>query len=165
MAKRCWGATRWWCEHHPLGSKARTDDPRAVPRALLALPLQMSPFETHRRSHRGARRTVPARVPLAPALCPPSTGQGGSRALGSSPGLHGRRWRWDLHRVAASWPGSARGCGGLAQSPSPGCELGTSERLVSERCEEQEGRRKSSNTKQVSGEPKLCCFLLIMKYS
>lgn len=39
------------------------------------------------------------------------------------------------------------------------------ERLVSERCEEQEGRRKSSNTKQVSGEPKLCCFLLIMKYS
>lgn len=29
---------------------------------------------------------------------------------------------------------------------------------------EEEGR-KSSNTEQVSGEPKLCCFLLIMKYS
>lgn len=42
---------------------------------------------------------------------------------------------------------------------------GQGKRLVIERCEEQAGRRKSSNTKQVSGEPKLCCFLLIMKYS
>lgn len=39
------------------------------------------------------------------------------------------------------------------------------EKLVGKRCEEEEEGRKSSNTEQVSGEPKLCCFLLIMKYS
>lgn len=102
-------------------------------------------------------------MPLPPALCLPSTGQGvvpGSFPGCTAGGGGGTCTGWQ--RGGRALP---EGAGGLAQSPSPGCELGTSERLVSERCEEQEGRRKSSNTKQVSGEPKLCCFLLIMKYS
>lgn len=67
---------------------------------------------------------------------------------------------WGVSAVAGLCPR------GLGVSPRPPCcKLGARERLISKRCEEQEGRRKSSNTKQVSGEPKLCCFLLIMKYS
>jgi len=86
-------------------------------------------------------------TPRAPHRC-------GSGVPGSRP--HGQ-W-WDPRRgVSVGW-------GGLAASP-PRCKLGARERCDSERCEEQEGRRKSSHTKQVSGEPKLCCFLLIMKYS
>lgn len=57
------------------------------------------------------------------------------------------------------------GCGDTAAPGRPRCEVWETERVVRARCEEQEGRRKSFNTEQVSGEPKLCCFLLIMKYS
>lgn len=86
------------------------------------------------------------------------SGAGRSPALGSSPGCGGTR-----EGVSATAGLCPPGLGAL--TPCPPTRPGGRERLVSERCEEQEGRRKSSNTKQVSGEPKLCCFLPIMKYS
>lgn len=76
-----------------------------------------------------------------------------------------RSWLPPPRGLGSGAPVLPLGCGDTAAPGRPRCKVWEMERVVRARCEEQEGRRKSFNTEQVSGEPKLCCFLLIMKYS
>lgn len=125
-------------------------------------------FKRHPSKHAFAA-TVAARqtVPVHSLGSPPSPGRGGpglwARPRAGQPPVAAGPTQ-GVSTVAGLCP-RALGVSPHVPPPPPSRRKVGEGRLVRERCAEQERRRKSSNTKQVSGEPKLCCFLLIMKYS